>query len=281
MPLCNKVKSLQKRAKNIMSKNSNKEVSLFACKKNRRASFTLEAALVIPLVTYFLASILFLFRVIQVETEVYLALNYASRQTAAMSHLAEKQEAELVIAEGFFWSKISKSKTAKNYLTGMQKVFVLAQSKFDGEYINLTADYKLEVPFSIFALRDIHIRQTCQSRKWTGAALSETADGDYVYVTENGTVYHLTMDCNYLDLSIQTVSCAKIAGLRNASGHKYYACERCVAKNPDAQELYVTDYGEAYHSTIRCSGLKRTVNMILMSEISGMKVCSKCKNQTR
>ena len=127
----------------------------------------------------------------------------------------------------------------------------------------------------------IHIRQESKSRKWIGTDSDFTEEDAYVYVTEYGIVYHLTKNCKYMDLSIKTVNAAEIGDLRNLNGHKYYACERCVAKNMESGVAFITDYGECFHSSLQCSGLKRTVSLVRKSEVSERKVCSKCAKNSK
>ena len=47
-----------------------------------KGSYTLEAAVIIPVAAVFFLTLLFFFRVLQIQTEVQEALNYASRKTA-------------------------------------------------------------------------------------------------------------------------------------------------------------------------------------------------------
>jgi hypothetical protein len=252
------------------------------CKTIRsvKASITLEAAIVVPLVAGFLAMLLFWFRVLEVETEVYEALAYASRQTAAVGRLSDSEAAELAMAEGFFLSKLSKAETAGNYLSSAQKAVMLVGSKLDGDYVDLIADYRIGLPIGFFSVRNIHIRQESKSRKWTGSA-SDGTDDVYVYVTETGTVYHLTKECKYLDLSIQTANASELGTLSNKSGHKYSACNRCAAKNNIPKIVYITDYGDNYHDSLGCSGLKRTISVVLKSEVEDKNLCSKCKKNAK
>ena len=64
--------------------------------------------------------------------------------------------------------------------------------------------------------------------------------------------------------------------LRNRSEHKYNGCDQCVAKKLKLGQVFITDYGTCYHATLSCSGLKRSVYLVPISEVNGMGACSKC-----
>ena len=116
-------------------------------------------------------------------------------------------------------------------------------------------------------------------RQNTGAAGpgEEEKKETMVYVTENGSVYHKSMGCSYLDLSTSQVSKSAVPGLRNQYGEKYTPCETCSKNAEEAGMVYITETGNRYHTLESCSGLKRTVRMVKQSHVSGkMHVCSRC-----
>ena len=49
-----------------------------------------------------------------------------------------------------------------------------------------------------------------------------------------------------------------------------------MVKNYVSGKVYVTDYGTCYHSDLACSGLKRTIYLILLEETGGKRACGKC-----
>lgn len=273
-----KRKSLSKSANRTMSNQNAKEAPLRTCQRSKKGSFTLEAACIIPLTAAFLAFILCFFRVLTVETEVYTALNYAGRQAAAMGHTSGNELLGLSVAEGFFLTKLRESKTAAACLKGTDALLAVSGSSQDEEYYTLSADYSIPLPVPFFLIHEVPVHQEVKSRKWIGSVASREEKA-YVYVTETGTVYHVTKKCTYLDLSIREIKSTEIEVLRNKNGHKYYECDRCVAKNTDSKHWYVTDYGDCFHSSLQCSGLKRTITVRLREEVTDKRPCSKCTRE--
>ena len=143
----------------------------------------------------------------------------------------------------------------------------------------MQVNYYIKIPISFFVVKGVGICQKSKSHKWIGDR-TDGKQSDYVYVTKHGTVYHRSRKCHYLDLSIKSTDYAQISSMRNKNEHKYSACSGCVAKNHVAGKVYVTDYGTCYHSDLACSGLKRTIYLILLEETGGKRACGKCGANT-
>ncbi|MDO4166018.1 MAG: hypothetical protein Q4D32_01290 [Eubacteriales bacterium] len=142
-------------------------------------------------------------------------------------------------------------------------------------------DIKRDIPGISSGLLQIHLYQRIQVHDYTGRSMMpEEAEVDerYVYVAENGRVYHLDMGCTYLHLGIQTVMGKAVGDMRNQSGGKYKACETCT-KGKAATEyswVYITPYGARYHREKDCSGLRRTIRKVSISSVGTLPPCSKC-----
>ena len=146
------------------------------------------------------------------------------------------------------------------------------------DVIDLVVFYEIEPRNNFFFLPAYPVLNRCRVRAWTGYAVAPDAINDagerMVYITETGTVFHLTNTCTYLDLSIQPVSGGDLAQYRNQSGGIYGRCELC---GDDRAEIYfITDYGECYHTSLVCSGLKRTITQIPISQVGDRHACSRC-----
>lgn len=240
-----------------------------------KGSYTLEAAVIIPILAFFFVTILFFFRVLQVQTQVQEALDYAGRKTACVASSVSPEAGLFTSAEGYFRKELEQYPLTERFVKGGRNGVTLLQSDMKDNYVSLQASYYMKVPVSFFTVKGVMITQGSRSRKWTGDRTDGTTE-DYVYVTEHGKVYHRDRKCHYLDLSIQTVNIAQIKGLRNKDGHKYYACSDCVVTNSGKKQVFITDYGTCYHDSLSCSGLKRTIYLIPISEVGGRGPCSKC-----
>lgn len=270
LPLC--LKHFNKKIRKLSL--IGKEAPFCICKKG---SFTIEAAIVLPLFAGFFVSILFFFRVLQVEQSVEEALQYTGRKMAVCAY--EKQGDEMLLdlasAEIIFKQALKDADCPVQYTSCGSVYLDGVQSSFLGNYIELYVNYDMPLPIGFFGNREVSIAQSVKTRKWTGYNGETDVSGNdrFVYVTPTGRVYHNSMDCAYLDLSIQSVSRRELTALRNASGERYRQCELC---GKEEGAVYITDYGSCYHSSLSCSGLKRTVYLIRLSEVHGYGACSKC-----
>lgn len=142
-------------------------------------------------------------------------------------------------------------------------------------------DMKREIPGLPSWLLQVHLYQRIQVHDYAGKSMipeNTETDETYVYVTENGSVYHRDIGCTYLRLGIQSIAGDAVESMRNQSGGKYKACETCT-KGKAATEyavVYLTPYGARYHKDRGCSGLRRTVRKVCLSAIGGLPPCSKC-----
>lgn len=230
--------------------------------------------MILPLAAGFFVAVLFFFRVLQVQTGVQEALCYASRKTACEASTVSSATALHASAEVQFRNEIRQCGYVESYVPGGSWGISLLRSDLSGNYVELRADYFVKLPINFFTVHGFAVSQCSKSRKWIGDKDS-CSEEDYVYVTKNGTVYHRSRSCSYLDLSIQTVASATVDTRRNKSGGKYYACSGCVTKDGTGI-VYITDYGTCYHQNLACSGLKRTIYLVLLSEVGGKGACSKC-----
>ena len=152
------------------------------------------------------------------------------------------------------------------------------QSDLSGDYVELKATYHMKFPIRLIGNVRYQVAQGVVCRKWTGYHLGQDdqVQDDWLYYTQYGTVYHTSRNCSYLDLSIQGIPGGTRNTARNAGGGKYHACPYCGNQNAAGGMVYITNYGDCYHTSLACSGLKRTIYMIRRSKATDKHMCSKC-----
>ena len=259
-----------------------KETSQCACLKG---SLTVEASIIIPIMAVFFSFLLFFFRIMQVQLEVQNALEETGQKLAMLSiKELEEEQTELdygVMAKGILYFKLKDNALINHYVSlGAAGVSLLA-SEYDDNYISLNADYVMHFPIQFLGNKNFLISQKTRFRKWNGRneKLEKDNPTEFVYVTEHGKVYHIDRSCTYLELSIQTIPKETLAEERNSNGEIYKECELCSENKDSFHAIYITNHGNAYHTTLNCSGLKRTIYQKKRSEVEGMDVCMKCLKQ--
>lgn len=242
------------------------------------ASFTVEAAVIFPLAASFFVSILFFFFMLQTQLCVQKALNDTGRKLAVYSR-EEEAALDIAAAQALFLKELSKQEFSGEYILGGRLGISLLGSEFDEQEVRIRADYSMRLPIQIFWTRIFVIEQHADCRKWNGysPAGEENGKEQWVYITKTGNVYHCTKSCTHLELSIRSVLYTQIPQLRSENGEKYHMCSQCVTDMSTANGIvYITNQGNRYHSDLNCSGIKRTIYMVRLSDTEGRRACSRC-----
>lgn len=148
----------------------------------------------------------------------------------------------------------------------------------DTEYLDAHVSYTVHLWGLPPGLNEIDLSQRCRRRYWRGYDTSKNEgqqDGETVYVTEYGRVYHTFRDCSNLNRNIKTVAAAHVSEERNEYGGKYKACEFCI-RNQDDVYYYITTDGDRYHSRTDCGALIRYIHTVEISEVGTKPLCSVC-----
>lgn len=218
-------------------------------------SITVEAAFVVPSCFLVLLSLSCLFQMIVSQNKIQMGMLQAAQTYSSQG----KQLASLET-----WTK---------YGT------VLRWKETESDAVCYT-DYSIGIPFLGSGFCRLNRYQQMVVNDYSGVSMiPEDMEEGYVFIAENGHVYHLDRECPYLRIKIKSVTMEQTIDLRNQSGGKYYPCEGCctmaVFQNTDV--VYLTVYGNRYHRSKTCSQLKRTVRRVHCSEIGNLPLCSKCK----
>lgn len=243
---------------------------------SEKGSITVEAALAVPLFFLAVVSLLYLMEITAIRTSMRSGLQYAGKKAA--------QEASVLTA--VMPVKIEQDVIHAVGAERLDRSIVLGGSKgvsCSGSGISphtgigeVVVTYQVRLPIPVFGVPPLEYKEKMRIKAWTGYEKPgfPADDDETVYITETGLVYHKDYHCTYLDLSIRMVAPDELKSLRNSGGGKYHPCERC-GKN-SAGGVYITDTGDKYHGSLSCSGLKRTIYAIPLSEAVGKGACSRC-----
>lgn len=265
---------------------------------------TIEAALALPVFLFFLVAMMHFLLIVSLQSDIQLAMEEAARSIGKTAYLYERvdtvlspEEAggeaagvlttginSLTIKTTMLKGGLSKRLDRSGVVGGSGGLYTY-HSSFDAEngILDIIVNYTYKIPYLPESIGKIRFVQRCCSHVWTGRRLSRTAGpkGDRdkestVYITPTGTAYHTSASCGYLDLSIRSVRRSEVENERNLDGGKYYKCPDCGAPAGPDDMVYITDYGTVWHTSISCSGLKRSVEAIDISEVGDRHLCPKC-----
>lgn len=251
-----------------------KRASAFTSKK---ASITIEAAAAFPLFFFAMLALLYLLEIMSIQMSIRGGLHYACKEYAENAYslpfvMPAKIESEIVEAVGS--DRINRS-IISGGSAGIHAI-KSAASPTTG-VLNCEVTYDMRLPIFSFGKLTMPGKITMRIKGWTGyvkGGFGEQKE-DTVYITETGIVYHKNYQCTYLDLSIQMVPFEGVKDMRNEGQEKYYPCEHC-ANGAAAQGVYITNTGNRYHNALSCSGLKRSIYAVAISEVGGRGLCSRC-----
>ncbi len=271
-------------------------------KKNCKGSMTLEASLILPVFLLLFMNLISLIEIYRIHGNIMATLWEEGRKAAKYSYLEtvseevwQKSDADMssgtvqsILAGITIRRKIEKNLNTyplwERHITG-GKDGIIVSSDFnqDGNgIIKLDCSYQIHPIFGNAALLSGRIKNHYYGHGWTGYCMQEypgeegESEEIYVYITETGTVYHKNRGCSYLNPSISSVPKEELQERRNQSGAIYYACPLCTKNITVEGAVYITEYGTNYHTSTGCSGLKRTIYEVKLSEAGGRGPCSKC-----
>lgn len=251
---------------------SNKGASV---RTSYHGSLTIEAAMAVPFFFFTILCIVYLLEFMATQTVVRMGAQYACKELAKNCYVlpvAVPGEIEKDIVECIGTERLQNSLiVGKGAGLHCERSYVNPKT---GE-IHLHVRYRVRLPFPELFQAGLEREEEIFAKGWTGYISGSAGERreEIVYIAENGVVFHHDYSCTHLELSIRPVNRGDIEGLRNEYQGKYKPCERC---NPQGNVVYITQMGDKYHGNLACSGLKRKVYSVPISEAVGMGECKRC-----
>lgn len=273
-----------------------------------KGSVTVEAAIVLPLFIVCIITIYSFFYIFNYQNVLQMSVHNTAKSIGRYSYVLERADSldkknlgiideidvdKNILTSGantlYAWNKIMNEEVKKytllsNVLGGIKGVHIVSSNlnKETGEH-DILVSYKMGIYICGIKTVSYRFMNRCYFRAWIGESIRDITDEiqqKTVFITNNGTVYHLYKDCSHIKLSISAVKMKHISDMRNKNGAKYYPCEKCVkGKINDSEKVYIADSGTAYHRDSRCSGIKRDITETDISNVGDRKLCSRCKQE--
>lgn len=261
--------------------------------KTVKAGMTVEACFVLPFFLFAFLNVISIQEIYRLQGNMSAAMHYTAKKMAVYGYeYKEIRGGGTGVAESLGLTYLYAADRVKNMLGteyldsspvsgGAAAVSWLRSDIMNtDDCIDLVAQYCIEPPVAVVGYSRTGMYNRLRTRAWTGYDNAASGNGsgatneEIVYITPAGDVYHRSRSCAYLKLSIAAVSADILKGERNNSGEKYYPCEECGGRCTDV--VYITNYGNRYHSSLGCSKLKRTIQAVPLSKAGGRSACSKC-----
>ncbi|MBO5282421.1 MAG: hypothetical protein J6B43_04750 [Lachnospiraceae bacterium] len=248
---------------------------------------TVEAAVILPLVLLFFLHLGSCMEMLRLHGRLAFALWQTGRElTVYGAAVGEDEEGGgvpgLAVSYLYVDNRLEQI-LGRDYLDsspltyGSQGLNYLASEYLeDEETVNIIITYQVSPRITIFPFPYFRMVSRYYGRAWTGYEVGEeTEQTIYVYVTDEGEVWHSRADCSYLKLSIYEAAPETVWMLRNRHGERYRACSRCEDW-PVSNPVYLTEEGNRYHTVRSCPALLRHIRAIVWQENIPYRPCGRC-----
>ncbi|MBR5712030.1 MAG: hypothetical protein IKX54_00365 [Lachnospiraceae bacterium] len=278
------------------------------------ASLTVEASFAVPAVFFAIYAFLQLFLFLRIQADMQRAMNSVVRKLSEYGTVYSQLSSMSADEADDFIHKIGADTAIGRYTSQAYMGYLLREEIRDKRWLGwirggaagvstsgssmfekngelcLVVSYRFAATGGLFSFGTVPVVQRVDARSLFGrnrevkagdAQGDDEPDEEKVFVADRGRVYHCSATCTYLKLTIYQVSYADVGSERNKNGEKYRPCTYCD-HTPVGDTVYITDYGNRYHTTISCSELKRSYRTMTISEATaqGLRACSKCGKTT-
>lgn len=258
---------------------------------NHRGSATIEASMVLPVFILAMLVMVDLCGCIRTRHVIYEGLQETAQYLAEYEYLYQMigkginididdglpgAAVDIGIAYIKLQHYIDDSRLIEKYVSGGMTGIIITKAQYDpiDGFIYIDLHYKVKSKVDLFGELEWDIHERIRQKAYLGYQYDiQTEEGlRYVYITENASVYHTRRNCYHISLSIRQISYTELEAIRGS----VTPCGICTKYNPDTGNIYITDTGDHYHTSIGCSGLKRTVYRVKAADYPYLPPCSHC-----
>lgn len=241
-----------------------------------QAVLSIEAAVIVPLFLMTMVGLISFIQIINIDIKIREVLYEEAKYVSCMSCSDEGVDGEYIYARVLDkLSLVSKSYLIDNENGGID---ISSSEYVNPEILVLESKLHIKIPFMPSKNFRYTFTERAVTHMWTGYQYGLNGcdyRNEIVYITSGSEVYHRSIDCSHIRLSIHEANPDEIDLLRNNSGERYTNCNICHSKKTD-MKMYITTDGNKFHNTLSCSGLKRTIRAVRLSSVNNRRACLRC-----
>lgn len=265
----NKKKGTISPKKNILSYIQNKS-------RYWSASLTVEASLIVPMFFFLIFFLWQIFLLLMFQLKV---CEQTTQSILEYSHLGYIEQTMLKddvdmswIYETLLWTSFPDHENVRGRWIDCKMQ--------EDETILVNISYSFLCESIFFPKFSLPIVQTFQFYPYFGVVdtdllVEKEEEKDVVYMTEHGTVYHVSKTCVYLNVRLKSISISNLSEVRNSFGQRYTECSKCNTELKTDQ-VYISVGGNKYHWSLKCPAMKRNIIEKTKEEVKGVSACRKC-----
>lgn len=254
-----------------------------------RASLTVEAAFELPVFFLVIVIVLQFAAVLRYSASFQDDMTQCAEEMAVAAYKEEYGDASSIIraalSDAYAHSRVLSDNPGRNQIRNAQ--FLGSSYMKEDDRIRLVLSYQVKPKFSLIKIPWTFFIQKAVVRGWTGRSGSTVSGGEAikedphqrVYITDHGHVFHTDPDCKHLKLTIRETNREHLKAERNSSGSRYKPCAYCISHGKSTGPVYITPYGECFHTCLDCPGLTRTTHEIERGECMDMCECEDCQKR--
>jgi hypothetical protein len=267
---------VSKKIKKTSLQGNTKKKNRACCLTSLNGSMTLESSLILPLFLIVLAAGMMYGQIFLIKGKMQHGLSESARRLA--TEIYEYEQHNRTLSTVYVRTLLKRYANIDDLPKVMQiSAISLANSKLPNnqQEVELHLKYQIAISFPFFGTKKMQVQEQIYEKAFNGYEPTQFEKGNgYVYITQYGTVYHTSMECTHIMLTISDSSQVK----KYINGKtSYQPCSKC-AKNITGNEtqLFIAKEGDCYHTSLNCSGLTRTIQKITVWEVGERKLCSRC-----
>lgn len=266
------------------------------------AAMTVEAAIVLPLFLFFFINLGSAIEMIRLHGNLQMGLWNVGNKMCVYGYAADGEKkweewgelGDIALTYTYVKNQVI-TYSGEDYLNASPLTDGTASLQFwesrvmsqnvqmPNDTIDILMTYQVSPWLNIPFVKPFRMSNRYYGRMWTGYDLTEntgsTLNQEMVYVTENREVYHESLACTHLKLSIQTISREDLRTAKNQYGRRYALCSKCRRQSiREDGILFVCDEGDYFHYSRNCPGLTRIISTITRQQAmeENLRPCSRC-----